>query len=105
MDTTTLLKASINYERNKRERVRKDLTNLLNHSEDNLLLVIDAIEHQMREYEHDVRIREQVIEASEDLSDQISKNLNESIAWYRDRIQSLIAWRAIVFTAIEKVKE
>jgi hypothetical protein len=99
MNTTALLKASIDHEQSK-----SDLTNLLNHKEGNLSLVADAIEHYMREFQSEINIRERVIEQAEDLTDHVRANLNEAIAWRKDQLQSLIAWRIIFFGAIERVK-
>lgn len=101
MDTLTKqLKASITYEQSK-----TDLTNLLNHNEPDLLLLIDAIEFQMRDYDLERRMKERMIEESEDLSERVRANLNDSIAWLKSRVQSLLAWRAIYFSAIETIKE
>jgi hypothetical protein len=85
-DLTATLRKSIEYEQSK-----TDLTNLLNHTEGNLSLVIDAIEHYMREFQSE-------IDTMYPLSD-------DAIAWRKNQIQSLIAWRTIFFCAIEKVKE
>ena len=98
-DLTLLLKKSIAFEKSK-----TDLTNLLNHSEPNLLLMIDAIEHQMREYQEEINIRERCINEAEDMSERVRANLDEAITWRKDRIQSLIAWRLIYFTAIDEIK-
>jgi hypothetical protein len=100
MNTTALLKASIKYEQSK-----TDLTNLLNHKERDLSVMVDAAEHYMRDFQSEIDVRERVLEESEDLSEQVRKNLIEGISWRKDQIQSLIAWRTIYFTAIEKVKE
>jgi len=100
MNTTALLKASIRLEQSK-----TDLTNLLNHTEGSLSILIDAIELSMRDYQEEINIRERVLEQGVDMTDHVVASLNDAIAFRKDRIQSLIAWRLIFFCAIERVKE
>lgn len=96
---TAMLKKSIRYENSK-----TDLTNLLNHNEHDLCVAIEAFEFLMRDYQDEITIKEGILRESEDLSEKVRKNLESSVLWRKDQVQSLIAWRALFFTAIERIK-
>lgn len=100
MSLTNLLKQSIAFERSK-----SDVANLRTHNQEDLCILVEAVEFLMRDYEHEIKIKERLIENADDVSDRILANVNESIAWRRKQIESLIAWGAIVFAAIEEVKQ
>lgn len=96
---TAMLKKSIRYENSK-----TDLTNLLNHNQHDLCVAIEAFEFLMRDYQNEITIKEGILRESEDLSEKVRKNLEASVSWRKDQVQSLIAWRALFFTAIERIK-
>lgn len=100
MDTLTkTLKKSIEYEQSK-----SDVMNLTNHKEGDLCVMIEAIEFLMRDYQNELTTKERILNESEDLSYRVEFNLNNSIAWLKNQIQSLLAWRALFFVAIDRVK-
>ena len=100
MDTTTLLKKSIAYEQSK-----TDVLNLATHKRQDLSVLIEVIDNERAALSHMIESNLYLIDNNEDLEEGLEKKMRETIATYRAKLETLIAWRFLFLSAWQQVKK
>lgn len=99
MNTTALLKAAIEYEQSK-----SDVLNLLNHTRQDLSLMIEVIEEVRAAYEHRIDSDQYRLDNAEDLAEGLERDWRNDIAAKKAKLESLLAWRMLYLSAWQQVK-
>jgi hypothetical protein len=100
MNTTALLKASIDYERSK-----TDVMSLLNHKRQDLSLMIDVIDMERAATKHSIDSTRYLIETAEDMEEALEVTLRSNLAELQRKLDTLLAYRMLFLTAWNQVKQ
>lgn len=98
-DIDRALKASIEYEQKK-----SDVLNLLNHTRQDLSLMIEVIEEVRAAYEHRIDSDQYRLDNAEDLAEGLEKDWRGDIAVQKQKLESLLVWRMLYLSAWQMVK-
>ncbi|HMG89619.1 MAG TPA: hypothetical protein VK589_06155 [Chryseolinea sp.] len=96
---TEALKKSIEYEQRK-----SDVMNLLNHSRQDLSLMIEVIDEERKATEHRIDSRQYMLDNAEDMEEGLEVDQRDKLAKDREKLESLLAWRMLYVTAWSEVK-
>lgn len=97
MDTTALLKASIEYEQSK-------TLNLLNHKRQDLSAMIEVIESARKATEYRINSDQYRLDNAEDLAEGLEAYWRQEIARNKAKLETLLAWRMTFLSAWQQVK-
>lgn len=98
MDTTALLKASIQYQ-------QSGTLNLLTHSRQDLDIMIEVIEEERIALQHMIDSNQYHIDNAEDMEEGLEQKLQRTIELQKIKLETLLAWRGIFFAAWQQVKQ
>lgn len=96
---TELLKKSIAFESSK-----SDPANLMTHKRDDLNMMRCLIERALIETEDLIKWRQNQLNESEDLSEQLEINWRQDIVRMKAKLETLLAYRAIFLSCARRVK-
>lgn len=100
METLTkTLEKSIQYEQSK-----TSLMNLATHKRQDISELIEAIDEKRDALSHMIDSNIYFLDNNEDIEEGLEKKMWESVATYRGKLETLIAWRMILLTAWNSVK-
>lgn len=99
MNTTALLKASIEYEQSK-----SDVLNLANHKRQDLSVLIEVIDEERKALEHSIDSRLYMLDNAEDIEEGLEVDQRARLANDRAKLETLLAWRMIFLSAWQQVK-
>lgn len=97
MDTTALLKASIEYEQSK-------TLNLLTHKRQDLSTMIEVIDEERKALEHTIDSRQSFLDTAEDIAEAVEADQRARLAKDKAKLESLLAWRFLFLSAWQQVK-
>jgi hypothetical protein len=100
MDTTTLLKKSIELEQSK-----SSLFNLNNHGREDLEIMLVVINGEREAIEHRIKSNQYYLDNAEDMAEGLRDKITKTIEGDRVRLQSLLAWKALYWAAWEQAKK
>jgi len=98
MNTTTLLKKSIDYEQSK-----TDVNNLLNHKRQDLSVGIEAFDVLRHDLKHRIDSNQFYVDDAEDMEEGLEAKLRKDIASDKAKLETLLAWRMLYLTAWRQV--
>lgn len=99
MNTTTLLKKSIELEQSK-----SSLFNLNNHGREDLEIMLVVINGEREAIEHSIQSNQYYLDNAEDMAEGLRSTITRNIEGDRVRLQSLLAWKALFWSAWDNQK-